>query len=185
MAQVTIDQLPELQVISGEDDYAVVWDDSTNTTAKISINKLIASSDFGAGNRGPGIVRGELGTQISMYKVDSKTKSTRQIAGNMQSTKNKTFGFNNMFAQDSTVFGQIDVGVMLVKSAGDNTVYVHDHINGHLAVSVGGGEKTGHLPRHYRASNQDLRYPFTISCNVNSLTLKSGGYMSVFLQVWA
>ena len=185
MAQVTIDQLPELQVISGEDDYAVVWDDSTNTTAKISINKLIASSDFGAGNRGPAIVRGEVGTQIAMYKVDNKSKSALSNPSNFQPTQNKTFSFNNMFAQDSTVFGQIDVGVMLVKSAGDNTVYVHDHNDGHMAVSVGGGEKTGYLPRQYRASNRNVRYAFTINCNVNSLTLKSGGYMSVFLQVWA
>ena len=133
MAQVTIDQLPELQVISGEDDYAVVWDDSTNTTAKISINKLIASSDFGAGNRGPAIVRGEVGTQIAMYKVDNKSKSALSNPSNFQPTQNKTFSFNNMFAQDSTVFGQIDVGVMLVKSAGDNTVYVHDHNDGHMA----------------------------------------------------
>lgn len=176
MAKITIDELTEIESIDGEADFAIVWDSSSNSTRKIKINKLISTSDVGSGNSAPVIIRGQLGTASSMYKIIKNTINlTRK-----QDSKTKTISLNNMFAQDSAVFGRLDDNTNIVKIPGENTVFIND-----TSVSVGGASKNVTLDgRFHYSKGGDRNYIVNVTCSINSITLTTGSYMNWAFQVF-
>lgn len=176
MAKITIDELTEIETIDGEADFAIVWDSSSNSTRKIKINNLISTSDVGSGNRAPTIIRGQLGTAASMVKFTRSTfLSTRK-----QNPRTKTLSVNNMFAQDSAVFGRLDDLTNIIKVPGENTVFIND-----TSVSVGGASKNITLEgRVHQSKGGDRKYIVTVTCSINSITLTTGSYMNWAFQVF-
>ncbi|MBQ45652.1 MAG: hypothetical protein CMK37_08355 [Porticoccaceae bacterium] len=178
MAQITVNDLTEIGS-ADPNDFLLIWDSSAGATRKIRVSNLLGSSTGSSLSSGvPVIIRGQ------MSDIAKMTNIVRGVmkASSRQKAETKTLSTQNMFAVNSVVTGQIDDGVSITKSAGEETVYINN-----VAITVGGASKEVTIVnrRHSYRNDQTTPYKATVSISQEQIVLVTGAYMNYNIQVYA
>lgn len=178
MAQITVNDLTEIGS-ADPNDFLLIWDSSAGATRKIKVSTLLGSSTGSSLSSGvPTIIRGQMS---NIAKMTTVSRGVRK-ASVRQKDETKTVSSENMFAVNSVVTGQIDDGVTITKSAGEETVYINN-----VAITVGGSSKEVTLVERRHSYRNDKTAPYKVSVTISQeqITFVTGAYMNYNIQVYA
>ena len=192
MADITINDLPEITSINPASDFIVVWEAATGQTSKIKINNLLSSNGV-SGKSVPYVLSGEAGNSRTNVINTTKIRESKEYAyvGYQSYLKlnDITIGYPGMFATTSATHGRIDDGIDIIKKQGATTLEVGGH-----TLLIGGGAIDFPHPEYGQygpagSSGQALRregtgFNINISADTNNLYIKSYSHFNYQIEVF-
>ena len=177
MADITINDLPQITSVNPASDFLVVWQTATGQTSKIKINDLL-SSNGASGGSVPVTLHGNVGNSPEKAaQASEEVRKSGSFRYSFMQKQNSTISHPGMFATTSSVSGKIDHSLNIFKASGENTINIAG-----TTITIGGRPVTIQHPTHglYTSPGSKSFKPVTtarwdieISADINNLYLNN------------